>query len=90
MKVLEGDFRFRLPNGEPVSFIKLEDGRKLLLKGDVLIENIGGKKVVKMEKPLDFLPDGTLVGFVKLEDGKWVPFRGNELLEEVVDKKSLA
>ncbi|MBO3832356.1 MAG: hypothetical protein FGF51_03095 [Candidatus Brockarchaeota archaeon] len=88
MKVLEGSFLFQLPNGTPVSFVKLEDGRELLLKGDTLVERIGEKKVVRVVEGCNgFLPDGTLVGAALLEDNKVVFFRGDELLDSIHGEK---
>ncbi|MEM4229046.1 MAG: hypothetical protein QXZ66_04745, partial [Thermoproteota archaeon] len=85
-KIIEGEFRFRLPNGEPVCLVKLDDGKELLLKGDTLIERIWGKKIVGV-RHVNLLPDGTLVGMAMLEDGRAMPFRGDTLLEEVQGRK---
>lgn len=85
MKVLEGEFLFGLPNGNPVFLVKLDDGRELLLNGDTLIESIRGKKIVGA-RHVNFLPDGTLVGMAMLES-RAVPFRGDNLLEEVQGRK---
>jgi len=62
---------------------KLEDGRELLLNGNNLVESIGSRRIVGVERHVYFLLDGRLVGIARLEDGRKVPFKGEALLERV-------
>jgi len=58
-----------IPDGTLAGRVGLKDGRILLFKGDVLLEELNGVKIVDSFDICIYLPDGTLKSNIKLGNG---------------------
>ncbi len=73
-------------DGTLVGVATLKNGIYVPFKGDVLLDEIRGEKVVYVDLPL-FLPDGILAGVVTLKEGKRALFKNDVLIESIGGKR---